>query len=209
MSPAAAPVTPAITEPIASAVKSIHRQGLAAGLRPDVFAKIGDSITAYRPFLFDIGDGNYDVSGAAELGALIGSIRAAALSEGANSFNRVSLAARRGWRAGDALTRGSAEPCPALTPVECEVDMIRPAFALVMFGTNDLSFDQGSFERDLDAIASLLIGRGVIPILSTFPDAPWGAREAALVEGYNTAIIEIANRRRVPLVNYWRALHRA
>lgn len=206
LSQADAPVIPALEEPVASSIKSIHRRGLAAGLRPDVFAKIGDSITAYRPFLYDIGDGAYDLAGAVELGAFIASLRAVTAGEGQNPLNRVSLTARRGWRAGDALTRGTAEPCPALTPVECEVEAIRPAYALVMFGTNDLSFDYETFERNLDAIAAMLIARGVIPILSTFPDAPWGEREAALVDDFNTGVIAIAARRGIPVINYWRAL---
>ena len=95
-----------------------------------MFAKIGDSMTASDDFMRCFASPSPVLGENAELSPVIERFRAPATA-GENSFRRRSLAARIGWSAWQVL-----EGNPS--PIEREVSAIRPRFALVQFGTNDL-----------------------------------------------------------------------
>ncbi|MDH5509953.1 MAG: SGNH/GDSL hydrolase family protein [Nitrospinota bacterium] len=203
--PTMAPVIPDLDNDMIKSAAEIYRRGASRGMRPDVFAKMGDSITAYPPFLFPIGDGKYDVDRHWRLLPVIDKFSMRKLEGGKNSFNRDSYAGVRAWGAEHALDV-SLSPCPGITPVECEIKTIKPAFAIVMFGTNNVDRNYDEFVVDIEKIIVILIREGVVPILSTIPDAPWTKKAAAEAHMANRVILEIAIRHKIPALNYWRAL---
>jgi hypothetical protein len=124
-----------------------------------------------------------------------------------DSYSRVGVAAVPGWRAVDALSRLEASPeCLDLPAVSCELQLIRPSVALIMFGTNDLTeFTAVQFRRDLARVTRLVAGAGTIPVLSTIPPRPrWPFSRR--VARFNAEIAALAENRALPLWNYWRQM---
>lgn len=189
-------------EPIAEHLRAVYIYGQALGNRPDVFSKVGDSITVNRNFLHPIGDGTYNLAEYAHLQPMIDyfSITPART---ANSFQNTSLAATVGWSAFAALTPTNTDVsvcAPGETPLACEYRIVRPSFALILFGTNDVGFRSvDEFGADLRAIIEASQGAGVIPIISTIPARP--GYESA-IGGFNQAIIDLAAEYQLPVWDY-------
>jgi hypothetical protein len=119
---------------------------------------------------------------------------------GTTPYQRVSLAATVGWSATSALA-GSP------SPIERELAAIEPAFATVMFGTNDIGANRiDRFGQNLAAIADLLLARGIIPIYSTIPPRDDSATADQMVPRYNAIIRGIAQTRGIPVVDLHREL---
>jgi hypothetical protein len=97
---------------------------------------------------------------------------------------------------------------PDNTPIACELKLIHPGLALVMFGTNDLEAQVPleTFQGNLDRIAGDLIAAGVIPVLSTIPPRTDRPDADARVSLFNMAIVAVAKKHGVPLVNLRRTL---
>jgi hypothetical protein len=212
-------------------LQSIYVRGLQMGNRSDVFAKVGDSISWAPNFLDDLGSAYYNPGDPASAGAhtdlaptidyyrfmpLPGGITntagvpalAAPLLpqlNGVNSFNRASLATHGGWMTSDVLSPANGYPEAS------ELVTIRPAFALIMLGTNDVAFGTDgtplAFQSRVAAIANTAISLGVIPVLSTIPDIlTLGPAVEAKAIAYNQIITDVAASLSVPLWNYWKAL---
>ena len=92
--------------------------------------------------------------------------------------------------------------CQGLPAVSCELQLIRPSVALVMFGTNDLEdFTATQFRLDLARVARLVSSAGTIPVISTIPPrarqpfsqrvARFNAEIAALAEEPGAAALEL------------------
>ena len=85
---------------------------------------------------------------------------------GANPFAASSLAAHNGWGTTSALDPANADPAvcrPGETPIECEYRLVKPAVALIMFGTNDSGgLPLAEFRANLDAIVRISLRMGVI-----------------------------------------------
>ena len=175
-------------------------------MRKNVFAKMGDSITAYREFMFGIGDGEYNVGRHWEILPALDRFSIRDLGGGRNSFNRTSHAAVRAWGAEHALQPALSGCKAAATAVECEISAIKPAFALVMFGTNNVDRNLPEFIPAMERITDILISNGVIPILCTIPDAPWTPKAAEEAHMANREILRIGLERKIPVINYWRAM---
>jgi len=113
-----------------------------------------------------------------------------------SSFNRVTQAAVVGWSA-KALLAGSP------TPLDQEFTAIKPAFAVIMFGTND-TYPTGvhAFEHNLMADIDAVLQRGAVPLMSTIPPRGDSAEADALVPEMNAVIRAIAQARQVPLMDY-------
>ena len=265
-------------------LRAIHAVGLAQGLRPEVLAKVGDSITVDASFLTELGCGGATLGSHQDLASTIAYFGSTELPRTANyascdeqnSWTRAGTAAGNGWSANHILrpfpkvdpaalaiasvtdnvlaagipmsdtqtvamtatleageladvdsshaitatavvtaTRRPVRPTPPPecqppndTPLRCEIRAIRPGVAIVMFGTNDLEVGLGpaTFAANLDSIVGELAAAGVIPILSTIPPRIDKSAANERVSGYNMAAIAVAKARRVPLVNFWRAL---
>lgn len=164
------------------------------------FSKVGDSITAARHFLQPIGEGIYNLGD-------YGALQAAVDYYAPESFSRVSLAAGIGWTTAAVLSPHFADPdhCDeGETPLECEYRAARPAVALIMLGTNDVShLEPGTYCANLRKIVQISIERGVIPVLSTIPNRR-GLEEG--VAEFNRMVVSVAREYAIPLWDYGAAM---
>lgn len=209
------PVAPTLESPLVGHLEKVAKRGEAYGNRPGVFAKIGDSITASPSFLQALACRAPRLGAWAELRGALEFFGTTAVPRGSeeaqcstsNSFSRLGVAAVGGWRAVDALSpRESLPECQGLPAVTCELQLLRPSIALIMFGTNDLKdFSAVRFRRDLAHVARLVSSAGVIPVISTIPPRarqPFSRR----VERFNAEIAALAENRALPLWNFWRQM---
>jgi hypothetical protein len=214
-----APTIPPVEGAVAEQVREIAARGEALGNHPDVFAKVGDSITESNAFLSELACEEPAWGGWGGLAATREQFgfRAFPVSYTsvwcgrANSFSRASVTAVQGWDALDALVPMGREAPPGCaessSALACEYGLIQPSIALVMYGTNDVeSFDPQAYETNLELLVESSIEAGVIPVLSTIPprlDSRPGNRR---VLQFNRRVIAVADRASIPLWNYWRAL---
>jgi hypothetical protein len=216
-----APVVPRIDGKLRARLLTVYRAGRTRGNRAAVFAKVGDSITESGSFLQDVGCGGALLGTHRGLAATIRYFSRVTFPAGytsaycgiANSFTRASLTAVTGWDAGSALARmadpPAACPPPLDRPLRCELHLLRPSVALIMYGTNDLErAGTAAFRTRLRRVVSETLAAGVIPVLSTIPPRHRAAGSvfAARVGRFNDTIAGLARSQRVPLWNYWRAL---
>ncbi len=209
------PVVPALAPNLASHLEKIASRGERLGNHLGVVAKIGDSITASPSFLQALACRQPRLGEWSELRGTLGFFGRTSVPKGSeeaqcrvsNSYSRLGVAAVGGWRAADALLpRESFPECQGLPAVSCELRLLRPSIALIMFGTNDLEdFTAVQFRLDLARIARLVSSAGAIPVISTIPPRarrPFSQR----VERFNAEIAALAENRVLPLWNYWRQM---
>jgi hypothetical protein len=209
------PVAPALGPGVTSHLEKVASRGERLGNHPGVVAKVGDSITASPSFLQALAClpprlGQWD-----ELRGTLGFFGRTAVPRGSeetqcatsNSYSRLGVAAVGGWRAADALLpRESFPECQGSPAVSCELQLLRPSVALIMFGTNDLEdITAVQFRLDLARVARLVSKAGTIPVISTIPPRarqPFSQRVAR----FNAEIAALAENRALPLWNYWRQM---
>jgi hypothetical protein len=209
------PVVPALGPVVANHLEKVAERGERFGNRPGVFAKIGDSITASPSFLQALACRSPRLGTWSRLRGTLeyfGTTSVPLGSEEAqcavsNSYSRLGIAAVGGWRAADALLpRESFPECEGLPAVSCELQILRPSVALIMFGTNDLEdFTAAQFRLDLARVARLVSRAGTIPVISTIPPRarqPFSQRVAR----FNAEIAALAENRALPLWNFWREM---
>ncbi len=209
------PVVPALGPVVAGHLEKVVSRGGQLGNRPGVVTKIGDSITASPAFLQALACWPAQLGPWEELGGTLAFFGRTAVPGGSeeaqcpvsNSYSRLGVAAVGGWRAADALLpRESFTECHGLPAVSCELQLIRPSVALIMFGTNDLEdFTATQFRLDLARVARLVSSAGTIPVISTIPPRarqPFSQRVAR----FNAEIAALAENRALPLWNYWRQM---
>lgn len=209
------PVVPALGPVVAGHVEKIGARGTSLGNQPGVFAKIGDSITASPSFLQALACRRPQLGAWSELRGTVGFFGETTVPRGAeeaqceisNSYSRAGVAAVPGWRAVNALAPLESPPeCLGLPAVSCELQLLHPSVALIMFGTNDLTdFSAVQFRRDLARVARIVAGAGTIPVISTIPPrARWPYSQR--VARFNAEIAALAENRALPLWNYWREM---
>jgi len=202
------PVVPSIRGSVASTVRHLIAVGKRKGNRLNVFSKVGDSITAFGFFLVPVGNGGLRVGDHPEVMSAV-SFFTKTVARTNNSFANDSIAAHPAWTTNDLLNPANATPglCVNTTPLDCELGVTKPAVALIMIGTNDLSYgDINGFRANLNKIVDITESHGVVPVLSTLPLRE--DRDDALnrVDAYNSVIASVATSRAVPLWNYWLAM---
>ncbi|MDB4932565.1 MAG: multifunctional acyl-CoA thioesterase and protease and lysophospholipase, partial [Myxococcaceae bacterium] len=183
-------------------VREVFARGAAAGMRPDVFSKLGDSITESGSFAQDLGHGWYELGEFASLEPVIAWFRRRTpRGREENAFTRASAAATAGWESAQLLEGG--DRCP----VERELRTMRGAFAVLMVGTNDAErAGAETLATNLAAIVDRAERRGVVVLLSTIPahhGSPAARAEAAAI---NDRIRALAASRHLPLIDYHAAL---
>jgi hypothetical protein len=209
------PVVPALGPVVVGHLEKIAGRGQSVGNQPGVFAKIGDSITASPSFLQALACRRPQLGAWSELRGTVAFFgettvprgTEVAQCEASNSYSRVGVAAVPGWRAIDALAPLESPPeCLGLPAVSCELQLLHPSVALIMFGTNDLTdYSAVQFRRDLARMARLVAGAGTIPVISTIPPrARWPYSQR--VARFNAEIAALAENRALPLWNYWRQM---
>ncbi|MFO0851166.1 MAG: SGNH/GDSL hydrolase family protein [Gemmataceae bacterium] len=197
------PVLPDLPPETLGHVRQIALAGRAAGLRSDAFIKLGDSNTATPEFFGNLGAGRTPGPQPGVAGfttddvATFNRYSAPVDGSGANSFTRVSLAAKPGWT----VPR-------LLEAVDAEVNTVRPAVALITIGTNDTAFTPyDQFRPLLAALVDRLTARGVVPVLTTMPHLQYRPPSSeATAAAYSQLVADVAAEKRVPLVNLWKAL---
>lgn len=189
------PLLSPLTADVLAHLRAVHATGTG---RDAVFAKIGDSHTAATGYLTCFGGSSVMLDGR-DLAATVDHFKAGDAA-GTTPYARTSLAAVVGWSAFQVL---SGSP----SPLEKEVAAIHPAFATVMFGTNDIGYARiDRYAQNLADITDQLLAQGIIPILSTIPPRDDDAAADAEVPRYNAIARGIAQTRGVPLVDLHRAL---
>jgi LysM repeat protein/uncharacterized protein YraI len=188
--------------------REVYNFGYSYGNRPDVFSKIGDSITINTAFLAPVGYGNYNLRQYAYLQGVIDFYMNTPARAG-NSFVNESLSAKGGWPTQAVLSPKSADPAFCLegeAPLVCEYRLVRPSVAIILLGTNDVpSTPASQVERALRDVIEVSIELGVVPILTTLPPMHLSGTEGR-VEEFNTIIRSLGFEYGMPVVDYWSAL---
>jgi hypothetical protein len=189
---------PLIPDATATA-RRLYRQGQAKGRDPRAIAKVGDCNSVGYVFLHPFGEGRYKLGDYAALQPVIDRFGA--------SFNVLTQAAHNGMNAAAVLDPLWANPNSCQlgeSPLACEYRLRNPAFAVIMFGTNDLlALDHVQFDRSLRRVVVETMHAGIVPVLSTFP------RHLALPDRsilFNQIVVRVALDYNLPLINLWRAL---
>jgi hypothetical protein len=196
-----------LTPDVAAHVAQVYALGQARGNNPNVFAKVGDSITVSILTLNPIGDGIYNLGEYTYLEDVIDFYRAGATRDGHNSFNETPLAAAIGWTTYRVLDPAESDPAlcsPSESPLLCEYRLLKPSVSLIMLGTNDVSIlDTASYRANLETIVQLSEAQGIIPILTTIPDRD-GFEERSRV--FSQIIANVAAEYAIPLIDYGGAM---
>jgi hypothetical protein len=217
-----APVVPKIHGATERQLIRTIRKGRRLGNRADVFAKVGDSISWNSAFLQGLGCGRWTRGHYARLEPTVerfGSRRLSGESSACpttDSFSRDSAATEPFTASAWAIMPGSSRDpaCGAQeSPLVCEIRLVRPAFAIILFGTNDVTIGmaiQGDplseYVASMRQIVTTARALGVAPILTTIPPRLDGPTAEALVDELNAGLHRLAVGLRVPLINLWRAL---
>lgn len=219
-----APIVPRLDQPTVKRTLATLRRGRAYGNRPDVLAKVGDSITQSAAFLEPLGCGQWRLGTHRPLRPTIRLFSARRLPgssrecDSVNSFSRDSAAALLFRTSSWAISPGEAGD-PACTaaesPLACEIRLTKPAYAVVLLGTNDVTIGNllgGDPVPDYLANIRTLVGMsrrlGVVPILNTVPPRTDHAQNEATTERLNAGLIPLARSLHVPVINLWRAIAR-
>jgi hypothetical protein len=217
-----APVLPRLNEHAKKQLASTFLRGMHLGERPDVFAKVGDSISQSPAFLQGFGCGRWNGL-RPRLRPTLSYFAARRLPGGStdcgqrvNSFSRNSAATRAyvpsGWAL---LPGGSADPTcgDQETPFACELRVIRPAYAVILLGTNDVTLGRrlnldplGAYLFSMDQLITGARRSGVVPVVTTIPPRGDNADADRSTEELNAGLYRLASKRHVPLINLWRAL---
>ena len=177
-------------------VKEIYQRGIELGNNPQHFSKIGDCHNVRAAFM-----GLFDKPGWYVLRGQNAHLQPA-IDWFAGSFDRDGYAVQGGFNAASILSPiwADQEAClPNENPVQCEVRIHKPTFAIVSL---ELWWDGRTTERYetyIRGILDYLIEQGVVPILSTKADNIEGDHSL----NYTTA--RLAYEYDLPMWNFWLA----
>jgi hypothetical protein len=188
---------PVVPEGVSSTTLGIYEKGLTLGNDPNAFSKVGDCESSAEWFLcdFDKGQDRFSLGEHTELQGVI--------AEFQGSFNRRSLAAERSFTTASVLSPLWANPdlCHGEeTPLDCEYRIHKPAYAIIMLGTNEALSPIRTFESNMRGILETTIQKGIVPILTTKADNLEGN------DAVNEVIVRLAREYDIPLWNFWAAL---
>lgn len=196
----ATPVIPTLDAATTERLQDVIRVGQSLGNHANVFSRAGDSITFSNDFLTPLGVPSIgaDLSDDGSLRDTLAFFRSGTIGT-SNSFTNQSRAARGGWTAADVLANLSAELAAS-----------KPAFVLIMVGTNDIALGVSpeTYRQNLTSIVQTAISLGVVPVLSTIPDIPLFSVAQARIPTFNQVVEDVGETLQVPVWNYWRALQR-
>ena len=186
------PIVPAAT---AHALQ-IYQQGLAMGVDPHAFSKVGDCQSITEALL-----GKYDQPGRYQLSAGQQSLQET-IAQFAGSFNRDGQAVKGGFNAAAVLSPMWADPdyCQAgENPLECEIRIHKPSFVIISLEVWWQGRTPDRYVQYMRQIIDYTIAHGAVPILSTKADNVEGDNSI------NLANATLAYQYDLPLWNFWRA----
>jgi hypothetical protein len=187
---------PIIPEEISPRTVAIYRRGQELGNNPQAYSKIGGCLDTPAWFLgpFDGKSSDYSLGDYTYLQEVIDTFR--------GSHARTSLAAGIGYSSANVLTSFMADPkiCETNeTPLNCEIRIHRPVFAIVDLGSNDVPH-QDMFVSNMHQILDTLIDAGVVPIMVSKADNLEGDQSV------NLEIAKLAYDYDIPYWNFWRVV---
>jgi hypothetical protein len=195
------PVLPEVTEH----AREIYAK--AEGQNLNVFAKVGDCMTANPYFMSPFSGEDYDLGEYSELQDVIDYFSEAPVADDANSFSNVSMASASGFNTAGVLDPIWADPavCSAdESPLACEYRLLKPGFSVIMFGTNDVfSLEPSDFDYYLRLIVLETVENNIVPVMSTFPTRLEDPERAEL---FNKIVVKIAEDYDLPLINLFAAV---
>lgn len=201
------PFVPRITGAIRSSMRAVYVRGLSLGNNPRIFSKVGDCQTDHWGFLKAFGWGNYDLGEYDELQPVIDYFNVSPRDGVGNSFDAQSLASHNGFNSSAVREPQWADPNVCQQdekPLECEYRLNKPSVAIIMFGTADvLVMDGTQYRRFMRNIIEESIDRGIIPILSTFPENPAVPERS---RQFNQIVLALGREYSVPVMNLADAL---
>lgn len=179
-----------ITAGVAANLQTIRQRGPA---QANVFSKVGDSNTVNTNFVSCFAGANVDLAGR-PLQQTLDYFKAGDAGT-TTPYDRTSLAATVGWSASAAIA-GSP------TPIDREVAAVRPRYAPVMFGTNDMQLgDIAGFGRNLFGVVDALAASGVVPLVTSPPPRDDNATARADAPRYAAVARGVAQARQVPFID--------
>lgn len=202
----AIPVLPTVTD----TARELYTRGQAAGHDAHSLSKVGDCMTASANFLRPFSQpGSYDLGGYADLQWVIDYFNQPTphgdASTSALAFP--GLATTTGFTTVSVQDPIWADPavCAANeSSLTCEYRLSNPAFALIMFGTNDTTFfEADSFNTYMRQIVEQTLAADIVPVLYTFPERPEFPEKS---RQFNQIVVSIAQAYDLPLINLYRAL---
>jgi hypothetical protein len=173
--------------------------------REGVVLHIGDSITHASPY------GQWARFGKGRTDEDLAELKWMHLGEDDDTdgwyLARVDLPGGRSYTAAGGLTmeqllKGGRGSHPTLDKM---LDQYEPQIAVLMLGTNDVTFGRKptDFQRDAAAAVDMILDSGCICILSTIPPHPGNPK---LSGDYNNALRKLAADRQLPLIDYEREI---
>lgn len=199
---------PVLHNMLSNNVYQIYWRGQEFGNNPRVFMKVGDSVTAEQPFMTGFGNGNYNLGGYQYLQNTIDHFSVSPRAGIENSFVNPSIAAQSGFTSSAIFDGLWVNPgvCTEAA-LYCEYNLTKPSVAIIMLGSVDLrSGDPFVFQGNIYKVVRDLAGRGVIPVLTTFPNHPEILGEDAIY--YNNIVLNAAQDFNTPVINLWAATQR-
>jgi hypothetical protein len=185
--------------------QAIFENGQANGRNAQMFSKIGDCMTAADYFLVAFGGEDYDLGEYTDLQPVVDFFSTETDDSNdfkTNAFASPGLATDTGFTTSSVLdsTWANKDICEANeSPLSCEYRLSNPAYAFIMFGTNDVFYFEPSwFDYYLRLIVIESIQSDVVPVLYTFPVRPEFPEKSLL---FNQIIVKIAQDYDLPLVN--------
>jgi hypothetical protein len=192
-----------LTPFVADNLRAIAARGTG---NPDIFSKIGDSITVDRNFFTCLASASVAFPGYEHLADTHAYFRGGDAG-GSTPFDRASLAALGGRTASWAMTGG------ADSPLERELAAVEPQLAVVMFGTNDMGWFPDDMPRmfrwygeNYIQLVDRLIEGGVVPLLTSIPQRTNSAFLNRWVPTVNQFVRGLAQARQIPFIDYHLAL---
>jgi lysophospholipase L1-like esterase len=126
-----------------------------------------------------------------------------------NAFARRAISTQAGWSTFSVVVENHDELAGTCNSgelaLDCEYRLTRPAYALVMIGTNDApAFGADTYRANMTRIIEISIAHGVVPILSTLP--PRGDQFNDRIIEYNAVISQLAQQYGLPMTDLYSAL---
>lgn len=191
-----------ITPMIKANLRAIFQDGQLKGQRPHVFAKLGASFEdSPSAFVGCLGTSTMNLDSNTHLQGTVDHFAQEIGPElaGTNAWNRDSEAAISGWAAVDGLTT----KVEGKSAIAYELDLIKPAFALIAYNGNDVGKSTiDEYETNLRAVIQLCLERGIIPILRTKPreETTSTTRPRRIIQ-FNAVIRGLAQRYQLPFLD--------
>jgi uncharacterized protein YraI len=202
-----ASVLPQITGKVRATIRNIRVLGRQLGTNPRVFSKVGDCMTDHWAFLDVFGFKTYDLGQYGYLQGVINHFSVPPRDGIQDSFVVKSQASLNGFNSAAVMDPTFADPkfcTPGESPLECEYRLNKPGIAIIMFGTADvLVMTPQQFNFYMRGLIKRTMDRGVIPLLSTFPEN-LSVRDKS--KQINQVILTIAAEKGLPVMNLQKAL---